>query len=218
MKDKFSYVAAFDLDKTIVTVNSSSRIVKAARKTGLMSKKDFLHAIIFSIVYKFDLKDANKIVEDMTKWLRGIKEAEVIKLIEDHVLQRVLGLIRPEMNKVIDQHRKGGARLVLLSSAMPYICNPMASYLKMDDIVCSALEVEDGRFTGKPVNRLNFGTQKAVTMKQFCEENGYSMDDAYYYGDAFTDRFVMDAVGHAVAVKPELKLKRMARRKGWQVI
>ena len=88
----------------------------------------------------------------------------------------------------------------------------------MDDVVSSELEISNGEFTGKAVGKLNFGTQKAVTMKQFCDEHGYSLDEAYYYGDAFTDRFVLDTVGNAVCVKPEIKLKRMARRKGWKVI
>jgi len=194
VKDKYTYVAAFDLDKTIVSVNSSKLIVKAARRAGHMSKKDFLHAILFSIVYKFDLKDANKIVADMTKWLRGLKEIDIIKMLEDHVIQEVLNLIRPEMRKILAQHRKDGARLVLLSSAMPYICKPLANHLEMDDIVSSHLEVLDGIFTGSPLGKLNFGTQKAVTMKQFCEENEYSLEDAYYYGDAFSDHFAMEIV------------------------
>lgn len=218
MKDKYSYVAAFDLDRTIISVNSARLIVKASRRLGLMQKKDFLRAIGYSIVYKFDLKDANKIVENMSQWLKGLKEKDVIDLIEGQVVQNVLDLIRPEIRKVLEKHRKENARLVLLSSAMPYICNPIAQHLDMDDVVSSELEISDGKFTGKPIGRLNFGTQKAVTMKQFCDEHSYSMDDAYYYGDAYTDRFVLDAVGNAVCVKPELKLKRMARHKGWKVM
>jgi HAD superfamily hydrolase (TIGR01490 family) len=218
VKDKFSYVAAFDLDKTIVSVNSASLIVKASRRLGLMRKRDFFRAILYSIVYKFDLKDANKIVQDMSKWLKGLKEQDVIDLIEEHVVQKVLELIRPEMQKVLDKHRKENGRLVMLSSAMPYICDPIARHLNMDDVVSSELEVSNGEFTGKPIGRLNFGRQKAVTMKQFCDEHGYSIDEAYYYGDAFTDRFVLDAVGNAVCVKPEIKLRKMAKRKGWKVM
>ncbi len=218
MKDKYTYVAAFDLDKTIVSINSAKLIVQAARRTGLMRKRDYLHAILFSIVYKFDLQDANKIVASMTKWLKGLKEAEIIRLIEENVVREVLNLIRPEIRIVLDKHRKEGARLVLLSSAMPYICDPIASHLEMDDVVSSHLEVSSGVFTGKPLGKLNFGTQKAVTMRQFCEENAYSLEDAYYYGDAFSDHYAMEVVGHAVCVKPEMKLKRMARRKGWAII
>ncbi|MFC2129750.1 HAD family hydrolase [Bacteroidota bacterium] len=218
MKKEFSYVAAFDLDKTIVSVNSSRLIVKASRRLGLMSKGDFLRAILYSIIYKFDLKDANKIVEDMTKWLKGLKESDIIKLLDEHVIQDVLKLVRPEIRKVLENHRKNGARLVMLSSAMPYICNPIADHLNMDDVVSSRLEVSDGEFTGRPIDRLNFGKQKAVTMKKFCEDNDYSLEESYYYGDAYTDRYVLEIVGHAVCVHPEIKLRSMAKRKNWEII
>lgn len=218
MKKEFSYVAAFDLDKTIISINSSRLIVQVSRRLGLMRKRDFLRAILFSIIYKFDLRDANKIVADMTKWLKGLKEADIISLLEEHVVKDVLELVRPEILKRIELHRKENARIVLLSSAMPYICNPIASYLKMDDVISSELEVENGVFTGKPIGRLNFGKQKAITMKKFCEENDYSLAESYYYGDAFTDRFVLDAVGHAVCVRPEIKLRSMAKRKGWEIL
>lgn len=218
MKEKYSYIAAFDLDKTIISVNSSSLIVKASRKNGLMRKRDFLSAILYSIVYKFDLKDANKIVIEMTKWLRGLKESDLIRLLEDHVIDNVLTLVRPEIENEITQHRSQHARLVMLSSAMPYICQPIADHLKFDDVVSSALEVKDGKFTGRPEGRLNFGRQKANTMKAFCDDNHMPVEEAYYYGDAFTDRFVLNVVGHPVCVKPELKLRRLARDKGWRII
>lgn len=218
MKKEYTYVAAFDLDKTIISVNSARLIVQASRRIGLMRKRDYLRAILFSIIYKFDLRDANKIVADMTKWLKGIKEDEIIRLMDKHVIGDVLELIRPEIVKRMEQHRKENARLVMLSSAMPYICGPIAKHMKMDDVVSSNLEVIDGKLTGKSLGKLNFGKQKAVTMKQFCEENNYSLAESYYYGDAFTDRFVLDAVGHAVCVRPEIKLRNMARRKGWEIL
>lgn len=154
----------------------------------------------------------------MTKWLKGLEEADIIRLLNEHVVKDVMELIRPEIVKRMERHRKENARLVLLSSAMPYICNPIAKHLEMDDVVSSELETENGVFTGKPLGRLNFGKQKAVTMKKFCEENDYSLAESYYYGDAFTDHFVLDAVGHAVCVQPEIKLRKMAKRKGWEIL
>ena len=218
MKKDYSYVAAFDLDKTIVSVNSSKLIVVASRRLGLMRKRDFLRAILYSIIYKFDLRDPNKIVADMTKWLRGLKETDIISLLHAHVIKDVINLIRPEIVKRMDHHRKENARLVLLSSAMPYICEPIASHLQMDDVISSVLEVREGEFTGKPVGKLNFGKQKAVTMQQFCETHNYDLSKSYYYGDAFTDRFVLDLVGHAVCVQPEIKLRSMAKRKSWEIL
>lgn len=218
MKNEFSYLAAFDLDKTIISVNSSSLVVKCSRKSGIMSTRDFIQAIYYSIVYKFDLKDAHLIVNEMTGWLHGLKESSVIDLINSHVIPVIIDLIRPEMREIIEEHRKNNGMLLMLSSAMPYLCEPIARHLNMDDIVCSKLETKNGIFTGKPKDKLVFAREKAIQMKRYCTENNFPLETSWYYGDAFTDRFILQSVGNPVCVKPELKLRWMAKSRGWRII
>lgn len=218
MKENRSYIAAYDLDKTILKVNSSRLVVKASRDMGLMSKSDFLQAIYYSVLYKFDLRDANLIVTEMTRWLGGLKELKVIELINKHAIPLMLDLIRPEIITTMAEHRKNNGKVILLSSALPYLCDPIAKHLEMEDVICSRLETIDGIFTGKPKRRLVFGKEKAVRMKEYCEEHGFDLEKAYYYGDAWTDHFVLEAVGNPVCVKPEIKLRSRARKRGWQII
>lgn len=213
-----SYIAAFDLDKTILTVNSSRIVVRKSRAMGMMNSREFRQAIYYSIVYKFDLKDANEIVLSMMQWLKGLKEEEVNAMARDHVVPLLLEMIRDEIRDEIAMHRENNAKIILLSSALPYLCIPVANQLKMDDVVCSHLEVKDGHFTGHAERNLVFGREKAVRMKEYCTSNGFQLDTAWYYGDAFTDRFVMQSVGNPVAVKPEIKLRWMASRKGWKIL
>lgn len=213
-----SYIAAFDLDKTILSVNSSRIVVQKSREMGFMSNREFRQAIYYSVVYKFDLKDANEIVLSMMQWLKGLNEEDVNALASEKVVPVLLKMIRPEILDELAMHRKNNGRVVLLSSALPYLCQPVAAHLQMDDVVCSLLETDKGQFTGKARRKLVFGMEKAVRMKEYCVLNGFPLETAWYYGDAYTDRFVMQSVGNPVAVKPELKLLWMAKRKGWKII
>ena len=88
----------------------------------------------------------------------------------------------------------------------------------MDDVVCSTLKIKDGIFTGMPERKLVFGNEKAVRMREYCAEHNQSLDKAWYYGDAYSDRFVLKTVGNPVCVKPEIKLRSMARKRGWQIL
>jgi len=218
LTEKASYIAAFDLDKTILSVNSSRMVVKKSRQMGFMRSREFRQAIYYSIMYKFDLKDANEIVLSMMQWLKGLKEDEVNALASKEVVPYLLELIRPEIKREIAMHRRSHGRIVLLSSALPYLCEPLANHLQMDEVICSVLEVKNGLFTGRANRKLVFGKEKAVRMNEYCVSNGFSPDTAWYYGDAYTDRFVMQSVGNPVAVKPEIKLRWMAKRKGWKIL
>jgi HAD superfamily hydrolase (TIGR01490 family) len=213
-----SYIAAFDLDKTILSVNSSRLVVTMSRNLDIMTKREYRKAIYYSVAYKFDLKDANEIVLSMMQWLKGLKEMDIVNIAEKSILPEMKKMIRPEIIEELDYHRSNNARLLLLSSALPYLCNPIAKHLGMDDVVCSLLETDKGYFTGRSVGPIVFGPEKAVRMIEYSTENNFSMESTWYYGDAYTDRFILESVGHPVCVKPEIKLWWIAKRKDWRVI
>lgn len=218
MSEDHRYIAAFDLDKTILTINSSRTVVRKSRLAGFMSRGDIRRALYLSLVYQFDLKDPNDIVASMMQWIKGLKQSEISRMISDDVIPEILPLIRPEIRRELEMHREKKARLVLLSSAIPYLCRPVADHLGMDDVICSELEVSNDTFTGHSVGKLVFSREKASRMREYCRENNFLLEQSWYYGDAYTDRHILKIVGNPVAVKPEMKLRLMALRKGWMIL
>lgn len=214
----YSYLAAFDLDKTILSVNSSRLIVQKARKAGIMRTKDYLHALYFSIIYKLRLGDPNRLVIAMALWLKGLDANRVEALVNNDIVPDLAAYFRPEILRELDFHRKNGARILLLSSAISYVCQRVAEVLEMDDVVSSEMEVIDGQFTGRPNGKLVFGKEKMVRMKEYCTTHRYSLTEAWYYGDALSDRFILSGVGRAVCVSPEKRLKKLAEQNGWQIL
>lgn len=101
---------------------------------------------------------------------------------------------------------------------MRYICEPIANHLKIDDIICSELEVVNDIFTGKPVGRLCINEEKPHKLKDFCSKYGYPVKDAYFYGDSLDDLPALDIVGHPVCINPDKKLKKIAIEKGWEIL
>ena len=132
--------------------------------------------------------------------------------------QIIKDTIRYEILETIREHRANNAAVVLLSSATTPICEPASQYLKMDDVICSRLESKRGVLTGRTIGKLVYGDEKKVRMLEFCREKGFDPRESWYYGDSFTDRFVMEAVGHPVAVYPDKRLRKIARRRGWPIL
>ena len=50
-----------------------------------------------------------------------------------------------------------------------------------------------------------------------AERDGIDLSASYAYSDSATDRPMLEAVGHPVAVNPDRELLRAARAKGWEV-
>ena len=85
-------------------------------------------------------------------------------------------------------------------------------------MICTRLESENGLLTGNTSGKLVYGPEKKVRMLAYCRENDQDPAEAWYYGDSHTDSYVMEAVGNPVAVSPDKKLLKIARRNDWSIL
>jgi putative phosphoserine phosphatase/1-acylglycerol-3-phosphate O-acyltransferase len=217
-KQTKSYIAFFDLDKTILSCNSGTYLVRQAYTTGVMSTGNLINAIIHGLLYKYNLRDTNLIISRMASWVKGLSNEIITDLSRKVVDRHLIDYVRPEIIKEFEVHKKNNAGLAILSSATSSICEPMSNYLGMDTSVCTILEVIDGILTGFPEGKFCFGDEKRIRLLSYCEKNNYDPANAWYYADSITDLHAFEVVGHPVCVYPDKKLSVIARERGWRVI
>lgn len=193
-------------------------MVEEARRRGIMSMKQYRHAVYLSIIYKLGLGDPTKMINRMLSWLKGHSEESITELCREVFDKFIIQSIRPEILNSLEEHRSREGAVVLLSSATLPVCTPVTEYLQLDDMICTHLEERDGVLTGRTKGNLVYGVEKKNRMLSYCSEFGYDPQQVYYYGDSHTDQHVMKAVGFPVAVSPDKKLKKIALRKKWPIL
>jgi HAD superfamily hydrolase (TIGR01490 family) len=212
-----TYIAFFDLDRTILNVNSGSFLVREAHKSKLMSTGNFLKAIYYSLLYKFHLRNTDSIISGMGGWLKGIAEEKVVEISERIVNKQLIGRIRPEIISEIRFHKGNNAELVILSSAMEEICKPIKDHLGFDTLICTRMKVENGYYTGLPETRFCFENEKRKQLEKYCNSMNYYLKDAYYYGDSIADLPALETVGFPICISPDQKLLKIAKERGWTI-
>jgi HAD superfamily hydrolase (TIGR01490 family) len=212
------YIAFYDLDHTILEENSATNLIHVARKRGIMSERHFRHAVWLSILYKLGIGDSTKMILRMLTWLKGLSETMIRDLCLEVFEDQIVHMIRPQIVETMEEHRKKGGALVLLSSASEPICSPVSVHLELDDVICSRLQTENGTLTGKTIGNLVYGVEKKVRLLEYCKANEQDPSKAYYYGDSHTDRYVMESVGFPVAVDPDKRLCRIAEERNWPIL
>ena len=212
-----SYIAFFDLDRTITGAVSGNVLALHAYRKKLMSVSDIFHALWLLIGYKLSLKDPNKIIYEMAGWVKGIPEKTLTDLSEEITKNIILPAVYPEAVQEIRKHSENNARTVILSSSPTTICRLVAESLGIDDVLCSELEVVEGYLTGSSVGPLCFGQEKVSRIIGYCEKNNTPPDKCWYYGDALADFPALSIVGHPVCVNPEKKLRKKADEKKWKI-
>lgn len=213
-----SYIAFFDLDRTITKSISGRALASAAYRKGLMAHRNLINAIFLSLLFRLKLKDPLKLLDQMVSWVKGIPERTIVDLCSEVFHEVLFPSVYKKAIAEIEFHRAQNAKVVILSSALTSVCQEMANNLNIDDIICSELEVYNGKMTGRPVGHLCFGEEKAVRLKEYCEKHNSSRSEAWYYGDSISDLPALNAVGNAVCINPDKKLKKTALKRDWKIL
>lgn len=209
--------ALFDMDRTLVRVETASLYVRFQREIGEATLKDSVEVAWWVLQYTFGVLDAPKVAGRVIAQLAGKSEREMEERCEDFVRRYVAHHVPPAAREAIARHERRGDLLAIVTGASPYVARPVARLTGIPHVVSSELEVEDGRFTGKPSDPLCYAEGKIVRTTRLAEEHGFSLADATFYSDSFTDLPLLAAVGEPIVVNPDPRLAREAKRRGWRV-
>jgi HAD superfamily hydrolase (TIGR01490 family) len=210
-------IAFFDVDKTILAVNSGPLWVRREVRLGHLSRWQALRGFFWGVLYALGVARMERFLASAVETLRGQRERDLDQRTIDFWRDDVRALIRPAARAAIADHRARGDRVYLLTTSSTYLASEIAAELGCDGFLCNRMEVEDGRFTGRIVPPVCFGPGKVERARVLAAELGVALADCTYYGDSYSDLPVLLAVGHPVAVTPDPRLRREALRRGFRI-
>lgn len=211
-------IAFFDLDRTILDLNSGSAWIKSEYRGGHLGLLTLARASLWLARYHLGFADLEKVVRQAVAALEGVAEAEIADRTARFYHAEIAHRVRPGAYAALERHRAAGDRLVLLTTSSIYLSRLVGPDLGLDHWLCSHFEVDDaGLFTGQPVEPLCFGHGKLAHARAEAEAHGIALADCSFYTDSIADRSVLEVVAHPVVISPDPKLARLARKRGWRI-
>ena len=211
-------VAFFDLDSTLLEVNSAKLWVRREYRLGRMSWIAATRAGLWMFLYKLGLTGHEDALLKAISTLAGKQEAEMAAEVQTFWDEEIDHRVRPGAISALEAHRQAGDRLVLLTSSSPYMSRAAVAALDLDDWISTRFEVVDGVFTGGAVLPLCYLTGKLHWARQYAEEHGFTMEEAAFYTDSIADVSVLEHVGRPFCVHPDRELEASAQRNAWPVL
>jgi HAD superfamily hydrolase (TIGR01490 family) len=189
-------------------------------RAGMLSRRSLLKGLWTQLVYVRFGASANKLARIRRSVLSittGWEQAKVRQIVLDRLASVIDPITYAEAVEAMDEHRRAGRRLYIVSAAPGEIVEPLARYLGVEGAIAStALIGEDGRYTGI-MERYAYGPTKALLMQQVADRDGLDLGRCWAYTDSATDLPMLEAVGHPVAVNPDRVLRRIAQVRGWEL-
>ncbi len=209
--------AFFDLDRTLIRDFSAKEFVRSRVMSGKMSSKEIIAQFSGVLVYASGDRNFAALAAVSANGVKGLPEEVFIEVGEEVYLEHLADSIYAESRALVAAHLAKGHTVAIVSAATPYQVNPIARDLGIEHVMCTRMEVENGRFTGKIVEPACWGEGKAYAGRQLAEQYNLDMDKSFFYTDSAEDLPLLEIVGNPRPLNPDPKLSTIAFKSGWPI-
>ncbi|MBX2848799.1 MAG: HAD-IB family hydrolase [Acidiferrobacterales bacterium] len=209
--------AFFDFDGTIIYGYSAVKYLREQIRRGDIRPHDFPKIIQTLALYGLGEIDFTGLMAAIGEVMRDHTEQEYIEFGEALYKKHLAKLIYPESRVLIEEHLKKGHTVALISAATPYQVTAAARELDIEHVMCTQLEVHDGKFTGKIVEPACYGMGKVDAAQKLTKKFDIDPSQSFFYSDSDEDIDLLEWVGKPRPLNPNSRLRRIARGRGWPV-
>jgi HAD superfamily hydrolase (TIGR01490 family) len=147
----------------------------------------------------------------------GASLAELEALSDELLASHVLSRLSPDAVRRIRQHRAAGQRTVLVTGAIRPLTRslqPLFDHIEAADLATD----EQGRCTGHLVASPLVGESRAAWLQHWARTHDVDLSRSFAYADSHSDLPLLQAVGNPVAVRPDVRLQKHAKKNRWPIV
>ncbi|MEX0739117.1 MAG: HAD family phosphatase [Pseudohongiella sp.] len=215
-------LAIFDLDNTLLAGDSDHAWGEFLCQAGLVDAEAHRRRNdAFYQQYKQGVLDMNEYCEFAIAPVVGLPVTRLAELHAQFMTEFVEPMLQASAQKLIDDHKAAGDICLIVTATNRFITGPIADRLGITHLIATDLAQVAGVLTGKIEGKPCFQAGKIDKFQSWLREQNdaaLSMQDAVFYSDSFNDIPLMEAVGEAVAVDPDDRLRQHASDRGWRII
>lgn len=207
-----------DLEGTLVRGNAIRPFVDEGRKLGIFTRRGLLQAQLVGLLSQV-VKPAkgNLRFLAMRRLVAGRPVADIERAgaaWQDVILANLKQPIAARLRA----YNEAGIPVYLLSGALHDGMESLARTLGAAGGEGSKVTQRDGRYTGEAASLLCQSEEKAQRARAIAAHLGIPLAECAAYSDALVDLPLLRLVGQPIVVDPELALRDIATREGWQII
>jgi alcohol-forming fatty acyl-CoA reductase len=213
-------LAIFDLDGTIMSTNVIeqylwARLPELSRTQQLAEVGQVMRRLPSYL--RAEQRDRGTFLRAVYRRYRGADLAALERFVDTSMAPQILSRLSPEAVGRIREHRAAGHTTILITGVVRPLTRPIQPLF--DVIVAADLGVdEEGRCTGFLTGPPVVGESRAAWLKHYATQQGIDLDRSFAYADSHSDLPMLQTVGNAVAVSPDIALMRAATRNQWSVV
>ena len=213
--------AFFDIDGTLISTNVVHAYGYYATNAGSLGNivgRTLKAAASVPLFAGLNLVDRKIFNEFFYRYYQGLSEDRLLTLAEDMFEDVIRPAIFPRAQDLIDEARRAGCTVVLVTGALDFTMRPLARHFGADDLIANKMQFVGGVATGKIVPPIIEGANKANVIRDYCDLKNISLNKSHAYSDSSSDYAMLAVVGRPTVVNPDLRLWALARSYNWPIL
>ena len=218
---QYSKAAFYDVDGTLVKTNIVHTYGYYAMNRGSIRgiAGRTLGAIAsIPLFATLDIVDRKMFNEFFYRYYAGLSEDRLLTLAEEMFEDLLKPAIFPKARDLIEEARRSGCKIVLVTGALDFTVRPLLKYLQADDMIANKMQYVGGIATGKVIPPIIEGANKAYAVREYCVREKLALEKSYAYSDSASDYAMLAIVGRPTAVNPDIRLRALARAYQWPIL
>lgn len=216
--DSVQTAAFFDLDRTLIEMNSALDYARFEYRRGGISLFQLARTAIWMGLYHLSMVDMERAFAEAVRHYRGAHVDELRAITAEFFHQHVVDSIQPGAESALEFHRHRDHPLVLLTASSPYMSELAAETLDLDDWLCNRFPTdEQGRLRGTFERPMCYGEGKVHRARCWAKNRDVELGESYFYTDSYSDVPMLEQVKYPRVVNPDPRLRRAAEQRGWPI-
>lgn len=212
-------ITIFDLDETLIAGDSDYEWGQFLIDKRLVNTKKFKEMNDrFYKQYKEGALNIDEYLNFSCSTLTQYSIQELQAFRSEFVAERIAPIILKEAQNLVENHRKQGDTLLVITATIEFITRPIVDKFGIDTLIAPEPEILADRYTGKTIGLPSFGEGKVTRLHQWLKTQEISMEGSYFYSDSHNDLPLLRLVDNPVAVDPDQILKDEAQKHNWPII
>jgi HAD superfamily hydrolase (TIGR01490 family) len=212
-------LAIFDLDNTLIADDSDFLWGQYLVDRGIVDKAQYEKT---NAKFYEDYKQGSlDIVEFLNFSLQPLAQNEPERLYQwrsQFIHAIITPLLLEPAQHLIDQHRKKGDTLMVITATNRFVTEPIAALYGIENLLATTPEMIDGKYTGRFVGTPCFREGKVKLLKEWLADSSETLQGSWFYSDSHNDLPLLQQVENPVAVDPDEKLAEFAKAAQWPII
>lgn len=212
-------LAIFDLDETLIAEDSDHLWGQYVIDAGLVDADS--HRERNDAFYE-QYKAGELDIDEYLAFSCSVLASHSMATLEAHraqfVEEKILPVVLPQAKSLVDEHRRRGDTLLVITSTIEFVTRPIVDLFGIDTLIAPIPEVQSGQYTGRIAGVPSFGPGKVTRLQQWLSDKTHSLSGSHFYSDSHNDLPLLEMVDNPVAVNPDPILKQAAEQNHWQII